>query len=122
MSTDGDASLVDPVPGDDLTAMSDEQLRVVIRRDGWDSPWYGSSDERTPEMEVLTRYPYLCGLRRAVQVAFTADTNAAWESDPDIVTSWLSEPSAVTAAVHDAYLHALQRWLDGTAIDQADPR
>ncbi len=55
----------------------------------------------------------------AAQIAFTADTNATLESNPDNVTSWLSEPSPVTAAVHDVYLHALQRWLDGIAIDHA---
>lgn len=118
--TDGDGNLVDPAPGDDLTAMSDEQLRGVIHRYGWDSPWYGDEDERTPEHEVRTRYPYLRGLHHAAQVAFTADTKAALESNPD-VTTWLSEPSPVTAAVHDAYLHARQRWLDGTTIDQAGP-
>lgn len=91
----------------DLEDMTDTQLATVVAGYGWDSPWYGSGDERTPETELRRRYPYLRGLHEA----WVAGSNADWVAAGRHPMRVFDTASAGTVAVLAAYVAERDRLL-----------
>ncbi|SFQ28179.1 hypothetical protein [Amycolatopsis rubida] len=104
-------------PGDDLTALTDEQLRRVVREYGWNSPWHGDEDERTPETELLDRFPAARGLHFAIRLALRA------EHDPegDVLSAEPVRPSPATQALQAWYRAWRDNWLDAGDLDFSAP-